>query len=192
MLSIAAGNLVLEDNHSVLATFDPLKIFGPSTFGQFRLRAVSADGTPGEWISLATIVRLPTLTDLHCPTGATTAAAAAAKQQPCQLTGSALYLIDSVAPDADFANPTPVPEGFVDNTLTIPHPEVTAKALPTTPVTFYIRLRDDPTVADTVTLPIEPEPRHAQPAPTPASLPTIAPPPPPTTLTPTSATPPAF
>jgi hypothetical protein len=186
-LSVAAGNLVLEDNHSILATFDPLKTFGPSTFGQFRMRAVTADGTPGEWIPLATIVRLPTLTDLHCPTGA----AAAAKDQPCQLTGSALYLIDSIAPDSDFTNPTPVPEGFVDNTLTIPRPATTPRIVPSTPATFYIRLRDDPTVADAVTLPIEPEPRHAQPAATPASIPATQPPPP-TTLTPTSATPPAL
>jgi hypothetical protein len=187
-LSVAAGSLVLEDNHSILATFDPLKTFGPSTFGQFRFRAVAADGTAGEWIPLATIVRLPTLTDLHCPTGS----AAAAKQQPCQLTGSALYLIDSVATDAAFVNPIPVPEGFVDSTLVIPHPEITGKTTASTPVTFYIRLRDDPSVADAVTLPMEPEPRHAQPFATPASLPTEVTPPPPTTLTPASATPPAL
>ena len=187
-LSVAAGTLTLEDNHSILATFDPLKTFGPSTFGQFRFRAVAADGTPGEWIPLATIVRLPTLTDLHCPTGTGPASAAVAKQQPCQLTGSALYLIDSIAPDAAFANPVPVPEGFVDSTLSIPHPEVAAKVPASTPATFYIRLRDDPTVADAVTLPIEAEPRHPQPAVTPASLPA---PPPPTTLTPAPTTPPA-
>ena len=187
-LTVGAGTLTLEDNHSILATFDPLKTFGPSTFGQFRFRAVAADGTHGEWIPLATIVRLPTLTDLHCPTGATASGAAAARQQPCLLTGSALYLIDSIAADASFANPIPVPEGFVDSTLTIPHPEVAAKTPPSTPVTFYIRLRDDPTVADVVTLPIEPEPRHAQPVTTPASIPTTTPLAP-TTLTP--ATPPA-
>jgi hypothetical protein len=187
-LSVAAGTLTLEDNHSILATFDPLKTFGPSTFGQFRFRAVAADGTPGEWIPLATIVRLPTLTDLHCPTGTGAASVAVAKQQPCQLTGSALYLIDSIAPDAAFANPVPVPEGFVDSTLSIPHPEVAAKVPASTPATFYIRLRDDPTVADAVTLPIEAEPRHPQPAVTPASLPA---PPPPTTLTPAPTTPPA-
>jgi hypothetical protein len=191
-LSVSAGSLVLEDNHSILATFDPLKTFGPSTFGQFRFRAVAADGTPGEWIPLATIVRLPTLTDLHCPTGATAASAAAAKQQPCQLTGSSLFLIDSIAPDQAFANPIPVPEGFVDSTLTIPHPETAAKAPATAPATFYIRLRDDPAVADSVTLPIEPEPRHAQPAAPPASLPTPSPEPPPTTLTPSSTSPPAI
>jgi hypothetical protein len=187
VLSVAAGNLVLEDNHAILATFDPLKTFGPSTFGQFRFRAIAADGTAGEWIPLATIVRLPTLNELHCPAGS----AAIAKQQPCQLTGSALYLIDSVAPDAAFTNLIPVPEGFVDSTLTIPHPEFTGKTSAGAPATFYVRLRDDPSVADAVTLPIEPEPRHAQPVATPASLPTETTPPPPTTLTPAYTTPPA-
>lgn len=192
-LSVAAGNLVLEDNHSILATFDPLKTFGPSTFGQFRFRAVAADGTPGEWIPLATIVRLPTLTDLHCPSGASVLA----KEQPCQLTGSALYLIDSIAPDQAFANPIAVPEGFVESILTIPHPEAASKTAasktnPSNTVTFYIRLRDDPTVADAVTLPLEPEPstHHAQPAATPASVPTITPPPA-TTAPLAPATPPA-
>jgi hypothetical protein len=151
-LSIAAGTLVLEDNHTVLATFDPLKTFGPSTFGQFRLRAVGADGTAGEWLPLATIVRLPNLTDLHCPVST---------GQSCQLAGSSLYLIDAVATDQAFTAPVDVPEGYVEPILNIPHPnpdgKPTAKA-PAIPATFYIRLRDDPTVADSVTLPLLPEP----------------------------------
>lgn len=181
-LSVAAGSLVLEDNHSILATFDPLKTFGPSTFGQFRVRAVTADGTPGEWIPLATVVRLPTLTDLHCPTGAT----AAAKEQPCQLTGSALYLIDSIAPDPTFANSVAVPEGFVDSTLTIPRPETSAKAASVSPATFYIRLRDDPAATSAVTLPIEPEPgsHRVPPAASPALQPLV---PTPATTTPSPA-----
>ncbi len=39
-LSVAAGSLVLQDAHTVFATFDPLKTFGPSTFGPFLLRAL--------------------------------------------------------------------------------------------------------------------------------------------------------
>ena len=178
-LSVTAGTLVLEDNHSVLATFDPLKSFGPSTFGAFRVRAVTADGTPSEWIPLATVVRLPTLTDLHCPAGAT----AAAKEQPCQLSGSALYLIESIAPDPAFTNPTAVPDGFVDSTLTIPRPGTAPKASQATPVTFYIRLRDDPATAASVTLPMEPEPssHHAQPTAIPNTPPAIPATPPATT-----------
>ncbi len=148
-LSIAGGNLVLEDNHTVIATFDPLKTFGPSTFGQFRIRAVTIDGTPGEWMPLATIVRLPTLTDLHCP---------AATAQSCQLSGSALYLIDSVSNDSAFTTPTEIPEGFVDSSLAIPHPPAGPKLATVSTATFFIRLRDDPTTANAVTLPLESEP----------------------------------
>jgi hypothetical protein len=178
-LSIAAGTLILEDNHTVLATFDPLKTFGPSTFGKFQLRALTDDGTPGEWIPLTTIVRLPTLTNLQCPASPT---------QSCLLAGSALYLIDSVAMDILFTNPTPVPDGFVDTTLAIPHPLVPAKTPPNTPATFYIRLRDDPTPANPVTLLIQPEagtptrlhqplPTAALPAPTPVPAATTTNPP---------------
>ena len=138
-LTVAAGNLVLQDSHTILATFDPLKTFGPSTFGPFRLRAISADGTQGEWMPLATIVRLPTLTDLRCP---------ASVSASCLLSGSALYLIDSVSPDLGFANPTSVPEGFVDTSLAIPRPAG---------LSFFLRLRDDLTTTHQVTLPILPE-----------------------------------
>jgi hypothetical protein len=138
-LTVAAGNLVLQDSHTILATFDPLKTFGPSTFGPFRLRAVAADGTQGEWMPLATIVRLPALTELRCP---------ASVSASCQLSGSALYLIDSISPDLGFANPTHVPEGFVDASLAIPRP-----AGPS----FFLRLRDDLTTTHQVTLPILPE-----------------------------------
>jgi hypothetical protein len=179
-LSISAGTLVLEDNHTILANFDPLKTFGPSTFGQFRLRAVAADGTNGEWIPLATIVRLPTLTELHCP---------AAITQSCLLSGTGLYLIDSISLDPDFTHPTPVPDGFVDTTLAIPHPALPAKMAPNTSVTFYIRLRDDPIQANAVTLPIEAEPAPKQKAIQPQ--PTIVAPSPPTTAPPPTATPPS-
>jgi hypothetical protein len=182
-LSISAGSLILQDNHTVLATFDPLKTFGPSTFGQFRVRAVTADGTNGDWLPLATIVRLPTLTQLHCPVSSA---------QPCQLSGSALYLIDAISPDPDFNQETPVPEGFVDPTLSIPHPITTGRVAANTPATFYLRLRDDPANTDTVTLPMELEPgsgRHtASPASTtpmpPAETPTS-----PTPIAPAPATP---
>ena len=165
-LSIAAGTLTLQDSHTVVATFDPLKTFGPSTFGPFRLRAVFADGTHGEWIPLAVIVRLPTLTALRCP---------AAVAETCELDGSSLYLIDAVAPDLAFTAPVAVPEGFVDTTLSIPHPATLAKPH-TGPATFYIRLHDDPSTTDAVTLPVQSEPSAAAarpklPMPLPANAP---------------------
>jgi hypothetical protein len=157
-LSIADGSLVLQNKHTVLATLEPLKVFGTSAFGPLHLRAISPDGTTGDWIPLATLVRLPTLTDLHCP--------AHARQQPCTLEGSELYLVDSFSTDEAFTAPVTVPEGFVGNSVTIPHPADT---------TFYVRLRDDPATTDQVTMPVIPVPAPAQPLPASSSTPTAAP-----------------
>jgi hypothetical protein len=96
-LEVANGSLIMEDSHTVLANFDPLKAFGPSTFGPLKLRAVAADGTDGDWIPLATIVRLPTLTEVHCT---------ADTAKDCQLMGNDLYLIDSLSLDAGFTSAT--------------------------------------------------------------------------------------
>ena len=135
-LTIAAGTLVLQDSHTLLATFDPLKTFGPSTFGPFRLRALAADGTAGEWTPLATIVRLPTLTGLQCSTDTTLG---------CTLSGTGLYLIDAVSADLGFAQETKVPEGFVEPVLSMARPVGGV---------FYVRLRDDVTTTHQVVLPV--------------------------------------
>ena len=138
-LSVASGTLVLQNPHTLLATLDPLKAFGTSAFGPLRLRPVSPDGTTGDWLPLVTLVRLPTLRDLHCPADIT---------QPCTVSGSSLYLVDSIATDATFTAPTTVPEGFIGNTLSLPRPAKTG---------FFLKLRDDPTAANSVTLPILPQ-----------------------------------
>ena len=135
-LTVASGDLILQNPRTLLATLDPLKAFGTSAFGPLRLRPVLPDGTTGDWLPLATLVRLPALKDLHCPADAT---------QPCTVTGSSLYLVDSIATDPDFTAPTTVPEGFVGTTLTLPRPPKTG---------FFLKLRDDPTAANSVTLPI--------------------------------------
>ena len=138
VLSVASGTLVLQNPRTILATLDPLKTFGTSAYGPLRVRAVTADGIAGDWLPLVTLVRLPSLKDLHCPADAAS---------PCTLTGSNLYLVDSIATDADFTTPTSVPEGFVGTSLSLPRP---AKA------GFYLRLRDDPTAVNTVVMPILP------------------------------------
>jgi hypothetical protein len=143
----------LQNSHTLLGTFDPLKAFGTSAFGPVRLRALSADGTPGDWIPLATLVRLPTLDSLHCPTDATA---------PCTLTGSSLYLVDALSVTPDFAAPIDVPEGFVGNTISLPRPPKTG---------FYLKLRDEPDSANLVSLAPQiqrgPQPAPAAPVPTP-------------------------
>ena len=136
MLDVASGTLVLQNHHTLVGTLDPLKAFGTSAFGPLRLRAVTPDGIAGDWIPLITLVRLPTLDNVHCPSDAS---------QPCTVAGSSLYLVDSIATDADFTNPTEVPEGFIGTALSLPRPSRSG---------FYLRLRDDPVAANTVTVPV--------------------------------------
>jgi hypothetical protein len=139
LLSVERGNLILQDSRSLLATLEPLKAFGPSAFGPLRFRAVDRDGTKGDWQALATLVRIPTLKEVHCP------ASAAA---PCTLTGRDLYLVDAVASDPSFAHAVSVPFGYAANNLTVPRPVGTL---------LYIKLRDDPVTVDTVALPVLPD-----------------------------------
>jgi hypothetical protein len=162
-LSLADTNssLILESPDTLMATLEPLKEFGPSAFGPVRTRAVAPDGTPGDWLPLVTLVRLPEFTRLSCPvaassdtasaapaTGATDATAATPPPAAtCKLSGTGLYFIDSIATDEAFTSPTHVPEGFVGLSITVPPP---------TGAVYYLRLRDDPATVDTVSLPAGP------------------------------------
>ena len=139
VLSVTDGSLVLQDAQSVLALLDPLKSFGPSAFGPLQFRAVSADNAKGDWQPLVNVVRLPVLKEIRCPD---------APDQQCKLSGTNLFLIDSVASNAQFTNPVPVPVGFAGSTLSVPRPNGTL---------LYIKLRDDPGTVSSVVLPVLPE-----------------------------------
>ena len=133
-LSLSDGSLVLQDRNTVLAEIDLRKTFGSSAFGRLRLRLVLHDGTAGDWTALATLVRLPQLTDLSCTTSG---------NLNCALTGSNLYLLSSVSPDESFTKAVEVPDGFVGSTLMVPTP---------TGGPLYLKLRDDPGSTATITL----------------------------------------
>ena len=137
-LSVADGSLILRDAQTLLAVLDPRKAFGPSAFGPLRFRPIQADGTKGDWQPLATLVRVPALKEIRCPES---------PDKQCQLTGSNLFLLDSVASDSQFAHTAPVPTGFIDSTLSIPHP---------TEAGLFIKLRDDPATVSAVVLPVSP------------------------------------
>jgi hypothetical protein len=128
-LSLANGTLALENSHVAVATLAPLKAFGASSYGPLKYR-VSTKGAASDWQPLATLVRLPVLKALECP---------ATSEVACKLSGSDLYLIDSVAGSADFNKPVIVPEGFLASSLPVPHPGGG---------TLYLKLRDDPQVVN--------------------------------------------
>jgi hypothetical protein len=132
-LTLANRGLALADTKVAVATLDPAKAFGFSAFGPLKFRVV-ANGVPGDWQSLATLVRLPALTDLKCPS---------ALNVDCKLSGSNLFLVASVSGDPEFKQAVQVPEGFPGRALPVPHPRNGQ---------LFLKLRDDPSVVNSATL----------------------------------------
>ena len=139
MLTVADGSLTLEDAQTVMASLDPMKAFGASGFGALRFRAVAGDGATGDWQALATLVRLPELKEVRCPDSPDTA---------CTLSGKKLYLLQAVAADAQFTHAVTVPQGFAEETLTVPRPNGTV---------LYVKLRDDPERVSRAVAPVLPQ-----------------------------------
>src|SRR6202008_3250621 len=102
VLTLANGAITLENSKVAVARLDPAKAFGPSAFGPLQFR-VTVNGVASEWQPLVTLVRLPVLNDLQCPE--TTALA-------CKLSGTNLFLVDSISGDPQFSNSVQVPDGF--------------------------------------------------------------------------------
>jgi hypothetical protein len=132
-LGIGNGGMTLENSHVAVVTLNSTKAFGRAAFGPLQFR-VNANGVAGDWQPLATLVRLPALNAIDCP---------AAPELACKLTGSNLYLVDSLSSDPQFAHPVQVPDGFLGSALPVPHPG-------TGPL--YVKLRDDTTVINLATL----------------------------------------
>jgi hypothetical protein len=135
-LSLATNNLVLQDEHTAVATLVPLKAFGQSAFGKLQMRPIAADGTPGNWTALGILVRVPQITAIYCTT---------ADAPTCTVDGNNLFLVQSFGAAKDFVKPTDVPTGFAEDNITVQTPADGA--------TLYLKLRDDPSAVATVTLP---------------------------------------
>jgi hypothetical protein len=178
-LGVSDGSLVLQDSSTILGSFDPLKSFGPSAFGKLQLRAIDGSGAPGDWIPLGTLVRVPVIASVKCARATRAAAAAAAAaatraadasdapattagsgppppvndtttpaandpNAQCTLNGTSLFLIDSISSDPQFTHSVSVPDGYTNPTLSVPRPSSGE---------LYLHLRDDPTIANTITVP---------------------------------------
>jgi hypothetical protein len=137
-LSLSDGTLMLEDADTALGVVEPLTKFGSSAFGPLQARAISADGVPGEWVPLGTLVRIPGFRDLHCPRSLS---------KPCTLTGTNLFLALSISSTPDFDDSVDVPADFTGTQLTVPHP-VNGD--------LYLRLRDDPETIQTLSMSVTP------------------------------------
>jgi hypothetical protein len=163
-----SGGLLLQDPHTVVATLDPLRSFGPSAFGALRLRALypaknthhkdtpdssqptqpaiqlspddDSSSPASDWLPLVTLVRLPVFTQLQCPADAA---------QPCTISGNNFFLLQAISTNPAFSDPVPVPDGYTGANLSIPHPAAS---------TIFFKLRDDPTAVDSAQLTIPPSP----------------------------------
>jgi hypothetical protein len=141
-LTVANGGLALETSQVAVATLNPAKSLGASTFGPLKFR-ISAKGVAGDWQPLANLVRLPVLQDLKCP---------ATPELACKLMGSNLYLIDSIAGDVEFAHAVTVPDGYLGSSIPVPHPAGGP---------LYVKLRDNPQVISPTLLTVQELPRPA-------------------------------
>jgi hypothetical protein len=136
VLSFLNGGITLENAQVAVAMLNPAKSFGASAFGPLHFR-VAANGIAGDWQPLGTLVRLPVLKNITCPS---------APELACKLTGSNLFLIDSIAADRGFAHSVQVPDGFLGSALPVPHPIAGA---------LYVKLRDDPSVINATSLDVQ-------------------------------------
>jgi hypothetical protein len=141
-LSVANGGLTLETAQVAVATLNPAKAFGPSTFGPLKFR-VNAKGMASEWQPLANLVRLPALKELKCPS---------TPELACKLVGTNLFLLDSIGGDPEFTHPVTVPEGFLGSALPVPHP---------TGGPLYVKLRDNPQIVNPTLLTMQQLPTPA-------------------------------
>ena len=145
-LSLANGGITLENRSVAIATLDPAQAFGASAFGPLQFRVVDG-GVTGDWQPLATLVRLPRLRELVCP---------ATPELACKLSGSNLFLVDSISTEQDFVHPVQVPDGFPGYALPVPHPKEGQ---------LYVKLRDDPAVINVASLDtreVPPTPQEAE------------------------------
>jgi hypothetical protein len=133
VLNFINGGITLENAQVAVATINPAKAFGSSAFGPLQFRVV-AKGIAGDWQPLGTLVRLPVLIDLACP---------ATPELACKLSGTNLFLVDSVSNDPGFSHPVLVPDGFLGSALPVPHPAAGP---------LYVKLRDNPSVINPTTL----------------------------------------
>jgi hypothetical protein len=133
MLTFSNDGITLENAQVAVATLNPAKAFGASAFGLLQFRVV-AKGIAGDWQPLGNLVRLPALKDLTCPS---------TPELACKLSGSSLFLVDSVANNPGFTHPVKVPDGFLGSALPVPHPAAGP---------LYVKLRDDPAVINPTTL----------------------------------------
>ncbi|MDD1452450.1 hypothetical protein NHF48_018425 [Sphingomonas sp. H160509] len=126
--SVTSGRgLTVQDDRIAVVSVEPGKALGVSAHGPLKWRLVQG-GVAGDWVPLTTLVRTPALAGVAC-------------KETCTLTGTDLFLIESIAANAGFADAIRVPDGFTGASLAVPKP---------VGGTLFLRLRDDPGVTASI------------------------------------------
>ncbi len=131
-VKIGAG-LTMVDPQILVASIDVSKALGQSAFGPLRFRLIQEE-VSSDWQPLTTLVRLPRLSAVTCSEIASS----------CTLAGSDLFLIDSIASDAEFTDAVQIPHGYTGTRVSTPRERSGH---------LFIRLRDAPQVAVRVRVP---------------------------------------
>jgi hypothetical protein len=178
-----SGGLLLQDPHTIVATLDPLRSFGPSAFGALRMRAIYPAAVTGHGDDHHAQPEPATSSDaaaqpasLFPDTSAAEDMSAPASDwlplvilvrlptltqlqcppepgQSCTITGNNFFLLQAVSSAPNFSEPVPVPDGYTGTTLTAPHLAA---------ATIFFKLRDDPASVDSaiLTVPAPPVTSH--------------------------------
>jgi len=102
-LSLNDGSLLAQDAHTVVATLDPLKSFGPAAFGPLRFRVSTATPT-GDWAAARNVGAIP---------GITGGALSYEPDKQCVLSGTNLFLISFRRIGSGIKHSVPVPGRFL-------------------------------------------------------------------------------
>jgi len=162
-----SGGLLLQDPHTIVATLDPLRSFGPSAFGALRMRAIyplaathhsehhspdapTETGPPAATTDTDTDDPaspasdwLPLVTLVRIPTLSQLQCPADITQS-CVITGLNLFLLQAVSANPDFSDAVSVPDGYTGTSLIVPHLSA---------ATLFFKLRDDPTSIQSAVIP---------------------------------------
>ncbi len=174
-----SGGLLLQDPHTIVATLDPLRSFGPSAFGALRMRAIYPAAATGhsndhhaqpEHATDSNTAAQPASIlpdtsageDLSSPASdwlplvtlvrlptLTQLQCPADPALSCTISGNNFFLLEAISSAPDFSGAVPVPDGYTGTTLSAPH---------LTAATVFFKLRDDPTSIDSASLTIPPPP----------------------------------
>lgn len=120
---VAGHGYDLQDPTTGIVTFVPVEALGASAHGPLKFRIIREDGA-SRWSPLGTAVRLPDVQSIACTSAA-----------GCIVTGTRLFLIESIATNDRFDGAQTIPDGYTDGAIQLAPGQSPSKGM-------FLRLRD--------------------------------------------------